>query len=266
MTIRKTDSNHIEADYSPSYSNPSFTPYFKDITTLEALFDYIPVGIVLGFIPTNLSFTIPQINALLLDFNFVVCDGSEYNNVSSPIFNGAGRYLPNLTNNRFLMGNTTVGSIGGNNYLENHKHTFTLSTDALNYVGNINDTHRHGTVGQTFSISFAGDGKHSHSHTFSYSDELDDPPPYPLYVGFWKADTGSYFTNYYGIYLSGHIIRYGHGTHSHSFYAPTISSSKVYIDHTHALSTAGTIGIGVSTTNTSNLPNFLNNYFIMKVV
>jgi hypothetical protein len=44
-----------------------------------------------------------------------VCDGSALNDGSSPIFNGANRYLPNLDDSRFLMGSTTVGSTGGFN-------------------------------------------------------------------------------------------------------------------------------------------------------
>ena len=44
-----------------------------------------------------------------------MCDGSELNLPSSPIFNGAGRYLPNLTDDRFIQGDTAIGSTGGIN-------------------------------------------------------------------------------------------------------------------------------------------------------
>jgi len=52
------------------------------------------------------------------------CDGAALNDPLSIIFNGAGRYLPNLTDDRFLQGNAlaNVGDIGGSNTIANHKH------------------------------------------------------------------------------------------------------------------------------------------------
>ena len=66
--------------------------------------------------------TIAAINDYVDIDGFRVCDGQEYNNSNSPIFNGAGRYLPNLTDNRFIMGDTQVGGVGGNNSVS-HNHT-----------------------------------------------------------------------------------------------------------------------------------------------
>jgi hypothetical protein len=48
-----------------------------------------------------------------LPANWHVCDGSALNDSASPIFNGAGRFLPQLTNQRFLRGNTSSGGQGG---------------------------------------------------------------------------------------------------------------------------------------------------------
>jgi len=53
------------------------------------------------------------INALLNGKGWYVCDGAALNIPGSTIYNGPGRYLPNLTDDRFLMGGNTVGGIGG---------------------------------------------------------------------------------------------------------------------------------------------------------
>ena len=53
------------------------------------------------------------INALLNGKGWYVCDGAALNIPGSTIYNGPGRYLPNLTDDRFLMGGNAVGGIGG---------------------------------------------------------------------------------------------------------------------------------------------------------
>lgn len=45
------------------------------------------------------------------DAYYQVCDGSALNDADSPIFNGAGRYLPDLTDSRFLRGATVSGTV-----------------------------------------------------------------------------------------------------------------------------------------------------------
>ena len=87
------------------------------------------------------------VNALLNPRGWYVCNGGLLNLAASTIFNGAGRYLPNLSDSRFLMG-STAGDIGGNNSSahthgagsyagENHDH------DAGTYGG---DSHTHITT------------------------------------------------------------------------------------------------------------------------
>jgi hypothetical protein len=58
--------------------------------------------------------------------NWKLCDGSELNDAESPIFNGEGRYLPNLTDDRFLMGDiaANMGAVGGDNASMAHTHTY----------------------------------------------------------------------------------------------------------------------------------------------
>ena len=106
-----------------------------------------PVGSIIAYVPgyftngSNAGFTyrmvsantIAAVNALLNSSGWYVCNGAALNDADSGIFNGAGRYLPNLTDDRFFMGDTVAGGIGGansNNIAHTHttgNHTLTVS-------------------------------------------------------------------------------------------------------------------------------------------
>lgn len=84
--------------------------------------------------------TVAAINALWNSYGWYVCDGAALNLATSTIFNGAGRYLPNLTNDRFLMGDTTVGGTGGSNSSA-HTHSFSdTSTSDGSHSHNVSGT------------------------------------------------------------------------------------------------------------------------------
>lgn len=103
--------------------------------------------------------TVAAANAYLNPLGFYVCDGAALNDSSSPIFSGAGRYLPNITDSRFLMGSTTVGAIGGNNtmaHTHTHTHTgpsHTHTTGDFTLTINEMPAHTHG-----FTVDTAGQG------------------------------------------------------------------------------------------------------------
>ena len=61
-----------------------------------------------------------------------VCNGAALNDAGSPIFNGALRYLPNLTDDRFIMGATVAGGIGGSSTMA-HTHNAGTYAAALHY-------------------------------------------------------------------------------------------------------------------------------------
>jgi hypothetical protein len=104
----------------------------------------VPVGSIIAWLHgyfgdgSNGSYT--SVSMELSD-EWKECDGSALNDADSPIFNGAGRYLPNLTDDRFLMGDVSgsAGGIGGDNDITvqdqpaftypNHKH------QVANYTG-----------------------------------------------------------------------------------------------------------------------------------
>jgi microcystin-dependent protein len=121
----------------------------------------VPVGTILawsggyftgsgnsGF--TNaLGNTVAAVNSLLNKSGYYVCDGSALNLPTSPIFNGAGRHLPNLTDNRFLQGSTSAGTIGGQNSVTLIEANLPLHSHTIN--------HDHA------SFTTASGGAHSHA-------------------------------------------------------------------------------------------------------
>ena len=132
------------AIYSKDISAGNAAPFIKcEGGTVFAL--TVPAGLVLPFIPgyfgdgSNGSYTnalgagntVAEVNAYLNPIGWHVCDGTELNHTVSPIFNGAGRYLPQLTDDRFLMGDTVVGVQGGSNVMSDHLHTGTAASDGV---------------------------------------------------------------------------------------------------------------------------------------
>lgn len=131
----------------------------------------VPVGAILAFAggyftASNnggswtdvLGNTVANVNTYLSGTGFVACDGTELNEPSSPIFNGAGRYLPNLTNSRFIQGSTSAGGIGGQNSttltsanLPTHEHTINHTHNSTSFASggtNVSLDHQHYVWGQ----------------------------------------------------------------------------------------------------------------------
>jgi len=137
---------------------------------INALINNVPpVGSIIAYVPgyftngNNAGFTyrmvsantVAAVNALLNPSGWYVCNGAALNDAGSGIFNGAGRYLPNLTDDRFFMGDTVAGGIGGKNSNDiSHVHStgnFTLTTSHI-------PSHSH-----TVTVNSGG----AHTHTFS---------------------------------------------------------------------------------------------------
>lgn len=121
----------------------------------------VPVGSIIPWIggyftnSSNGSFTnvlantVANVNTLLNSSGYYVCDGSALNLAASSIFNGASRYLPNLTDSRFLMGSTAAGSTGGSNTMA-HTHSVTSNVSVSNHSDH---THSSGTFQSAVSYS-----------------------------------------------------------------------------------------------------------------
>lgn len=75
-----------------------------------------------GFVNV-LGNTVTAVNAYANPYGFYGLSGAECNVPGSPIFDGPGRYLPKVTDDCFIMGDTIVGTVGGTNS-DVHTHTF----------------------------------------------------------------------------------------------------------------------------------------------
>lgn len=99
-----------------NWANDPDAPTTLEVKKGDNLFLGVPVGTIVALVNgyftdgSNGGFTSVTVS---LGDRWKLCDGSELNDSESPIFNGSGRYLPNLTDNRFLMGSTSPGTSGG---------------------------------------------------------------------------------------------------------------------------------------------------------
>lgn len=211
----------------------------------------VPVGAIVAFIggyfgtSGNGSFTnvigntVANVNTLLNPKGWYVCDGTALNLPTSPIFNGVGRYLPNLTDSRFIMGSTSAGGVGGSNTTE-HTHT-------------IAHTHPMGHTHWVNAHTLAEWQMPYHSHT--EHDEV------------WANVSGS---SYRTARTSGNwcnSIR--HGGRAHIATYPTGSSGAHDHGNTGGASTSTTSAASAASSGTASLenrPKFISCLYLMKVV
>jgi len=204
----------------------------------------IPVGVVIPFIggyftsSANAGFTnvigntAATINTLVNGDGFYVCNGAALNLAGSSIFNGSGRYLPNLTDSRFLMGSTGAGSLGGSSTMA---HTHTLS-----HTHSITHTHTTG------SFTLTTNEIPSHNHEIV---RVGNSAGSIVGASSW-AELNSMGAPLESSYVGGGAS-HNHGT---TGAASDSSSGSASSSTTSAAS------------NTENRPLFLSCHYIMKVV
>jgi len=138
----------------------------------------VPVGAVIPFIGgyftngSNAGYTnvlggtagntVAKVNSLLNSTGWYVCNGATINLGNSPIFNGANRYLPNLTDSRFIMGSTVAGGIGGSNSA-NHTHIMNAHSHGMGHTHPMPHTHTVNSHTHTLSAHRHSVPNHYHS-------------------------------------------------------------------------------------------------------
>ena len=175
-------------------------------STLESsLLAAVPAGVIMAYSPgyftngSNSGFTTGlsanTIAAANTELNptWRVCDGSYLSDSSSMYFNGSGRYLPNLTDDRFIMGDTACGHIDGRSSMA---HTHSMS-------------HNHGGF-STYSTTLSTSQMPSHSHNTRTNATGVDPSGTRNVLG---TDTDGYDTATTG----------GGGSHNHYLNPPLFS-------------------------------------------
>ncbi len=243
-----------------------------------------PIGVIIpymtGYFMSNQNDSFTQV-ALSLPDNWKMCDGSECLDEDSPIFNTAGRYLPNLTDDRFLMGASDCGTIGGQNHvilseanlpahIHEHSHTTPTHSHSVSISGTTGNegSHTHYYSGNSTTVS---NGSHSHSYTDYFSSENSNISSSIVESNIGDGGDGislrtrSNYTN-------------SLGSHTHSFYWS--GTTNAGSSHSHSFSASTTSGTAApSTDNTTfsdmsgvfqaaaieNRPQYLSCKFIMRI-
>lgn len=139
----------------------------------------VPIGTIVAYAPgyfttsTNGGFvatgtnTVAGVNAAVGGSGWRVCNGEALNLPGSPIYGGSGRYLPNLSDGRFLMGFPTTGLAAGSNY---STHTHTLNEFTFTSQGTILTTaqlppHSHGVTNWALAAGYVNGGTHFAART-----------------------------------------------------------------------------------------------------
>jgi len=189
--------------------------------------------------------TVANVNALLNASGWYVCDGAALNDSASPIFNGAGRYLPNLTDERFLQGSTTAGGIGGSNTLIDHTHTFSLTM-----AHNHSIEHDHASFSTT-------DGAGAHYHVGAHAAQgFDRYGTENTGINSDRSEQGAAWSSTIGNKTSTA------GGHNHTIDVPNFTGNSGPASNS---TVAGSVGAGSAATSTNARPKYLSVFYIMKV-
>lgn len=258
----------------------------KPVSTAQAaaIAASVPVGVIVPFIggyfggSTNGGFvnvlgnTIAAVNALMNPKGWYVCNGAAPNVAGSPIFNTASRYLPNLTDSRFIMGSTGTGTPGGTNDIT-HSHTMNNHTHGIAHThgvtipyketGNPNDSNTGGpsvaNVGNT-ALSIAQLAAHVHTSVLVTGTGS-------AYTGFSNVDYPVARANFVNTGSTGSGSTHTHSmahTHSHAHFHAFNSFAVTSDEASNGTTTQATGNTG--STSLSNLPQYLSAIYIMKVV
>ena len=190
--------------------------------------------------------TVAGANVYLNSTGWWVCDGSAVNEPTSPIFNGAGRYLPNITDSRFLQGYTELGATGGANTMA---HTHGAGT----YASANESSHTHG-------VGTIAAGSHTHAvGTLAAANESAHTHGVGTYaVGSHAHGTGTYaaanestHTHGVGTYAAADESTHTHGagtfsaaSHAHGAGTYAVAAEAA---HTHAVGTLAAAAEAVHT-------------------
>lgn len=237
----------------------------EDFGSIDRL---VPEGVIVAWNPgyytdgsnTGYTVVIPTANTVaaantyLNERGWYVCNGAAINVAASRIHDGAGRYIDNLTTDRFLMGDTVAGAIGGSATMA---HTHGYGTIAA--AGESTHTHAVGT------IAAAGESTHTHGvGTLDAAAESTHTHQVVL-AGYWDCPSGGSDAPNAGTYTSG-----AGSSHDHALSGDTGAGAS----HTHTMS--GSTAAGASHTHTmsgdtgaasasSIVPTYLSTIYIKRL-
>lgn len=158
--VYELDDDSGATESSPQIIAPDTNPgLLRWIQKRQSVSGGVPTGTIVAWLPgffadsSNGTFTsnhttegdintVTLANSLLNTDGWYVCNGAERNTSGSDYFDSANRYLPNLTDDRMLMGDTTAGSIGGSNS-QTHNHSMPHTHEGGSHSLSVNEMPAH---------------------------------------------------------------------------------------------------------------------------
>ena len=271
----KTTLGLENVDNTSDLDKPVSTATQQAIDTIAGLSQSpLPIGTIVPYIggyftdSNNGGFVVvygndaDSINARFNILGMYVCNGAELNVPGSAFFDGPGRHLPNLTDDRFIMGSSSAGAFGGLNETT-HLHEF-IHTHTIAHVHGMAHTHTMAHVHATANHTLALAQIPSHSHPlggYSHSSASGTKVYYhttshntvPLNQK-WDTDNAG----------SG-------GAHSHGNTGGSSAASTGESSITNTAGASTTTSGTPNTNNTSNItldnrPKFIGCLYLMKAV
>jgi hypothetical protein len=218
----------------------------------------VPIGTVLA-IANSQAWALPTANEI--KDGWVLCNGTAFSSL-------VGQYHPNLSGNRpqlsdgrFLLGNTSIGNIGGSNA------NVTLAAGNIPQMTSTVDSvdHNHSPAGSTVGH----DREHAHGggtsdagaeHTHTWPTSISGWGGSGMYVPSGTAEaistSGIQQNHYHSTADTGYV---GINSLPHGHNGIAFTTNGISANHTHNLGNA-------SPTSFSVLPKYLPCVFVMRVI
>jgi hypothetical protein len=184
------------------------------------MYAHVPVGKIIALHPYA-----PAPDSYFFKF----CDGTGTLGENFP--GHEADLVPDLTDNRFLMGGTGYG-VGGSNVLLDHTHT------CGNQSASHTHTHNHGAKASGIQSA-------SHKHSITTTTTL----------GTYNA---SYYPNCSTTSVGSILTGNQNASHTHSTNPDSMASGNQSVSHNHV------VGTGAAPSGTSSLPQYFKSLFYLK--
>lgn len=219
---------------------------------------YFSNGANAGYTAVTAANNIAAANAYLNPLGWWVCNGAAVNQATSPIWVGGGRYLPLATDDRFLMGDTTIGLLGGKS---DNFHTHASGTLVTGNEGS--HTHGSGSYANNHTHNTGSYAIGSHFHTVNPPNtQTGTPSTLERYIaGAVQAADQQHTHNV-------DIAEFNSGSKTPSITGDSGWASNTAVSGTSAVGSAHNHSVSGSTAipnDTENRPVFLGCMYIVRV-
>lgn len=194
-----------------------------------------------------------------------LCDGTEPNDSDSPIWSVAGRHVPELGDDRFTMGATTIDAgggvaTGGSSTVDiAHAHAFTQPTaHGITQPTFTGPSHTHGAGSYQFQVAYWNDAA---NELYFY----DLAGNYEVGIGRedTSTDSGGFAINYdsMGSSTEWMYTQAGTGSSGAEGTGACTRSGDVGLSNNHSGGSVTNLGV----TNLENRPKYLRTYYIVRI-